>query len=156
MRATRVKRDSCSICVAYFVFILYLQISFNMRMALIESFTIGAFLSFQDAPIITTVIRLLVAVQHFCDGRNDGLYVYIHNCSQFIQCANQRSFLVNCAKATANSRLYYNDITQQCDWPQNLTPSQVAACSQWIIPYREYENFIKLNADLNICKSSMS
>jgi Chitin binding Peritrophin-A domain len=78
-------------------------------------------------------IHMPIVVADFCKGQPDGLYVYIYNCSKFIHCSNSITYVKNCS---ADVRLYFNNAVgkKYCDWPQNLTPDQIAYCSQSDIP----------------------
>jgi hypothetical protein len=74
-------------------------------------------------------VSLHFVVQQFCTARADGPYVYIYNCNQFIQCSNGKTSLFNCA-GLPQVILYYNSAIKACDWPSNLKPAQIAACTQ--------------------------
>jgi chitinase len=70
------------------------------------------------APSTTTFV-----LGTFCSGKADGYYINPSSCTSFYQCANQKDNLLQCTAGT-----YYDEVTNVCNWPANLSPSRKAAC----------------------------
>ena len=52
----------------------------------------------------------------FCQGKADGNYKDPNNCYGYIACSNGITYLMPCPAG-----LKYNEQTDQCDWPGNVT-----------------------------------